>query len=278
MDLTHLDRKKSNNIANSASGNAEQSSNGQKLSPPAPHLHPVQQQKVAQREEKKEGKKESKPDIDVKLLPPEVQATFWKFKLKADTGSAKLSFKSGKLGANLGYKYGGGLSGGLGYKGFSAGAAYTPGSTDFSLNAGYKKGPFSAGAAYSPLTQDLSLKGSYKMGKFSAGLGVNPMAGSGSLSLGYGAPLLPMPHTLYDPMNNAGNAITGMAGGLPGAMDDPMAYYKSQEGNIEAIKKAADIAQKLYKEKRGIRFGAGVRIGFDKLGAFNATLGVQGAF
>lgn len=254
------DKRKQESIA-SAEPESNSNENVASLSPPVfgPTQAPVQKKEAApiQREEKKEGdKKEDKGvDIDIKVLPPSVQMAFWRFKLSADTSGAKLGYKQGDFGANLGYGYGS------------------------NLNLGVKKGPLSASASYVPGASDFSLGAGYKQGGFNAGLSMNPLGKSGSLSLGIGAPLAPMPMDFGNAMQAGGDAATNMMMQGPNApFKDPMGYYNSNKDNIGDISKAAAMAAKLAKEGKGLRFGAGARLSASQLGGFTLSAGIQGSF
>ena len=254
------DKRKQESIA-FAEPESISSEKGASLSPPVfgPSQVPVQKKEAApiQREEKKEGdKKEDKGvDVDIKVLPPSVQMAFWRFKLSADTGEAKLGYKKDDFNAGLGYSYGSSLSLGASKGPFSAKGAYTPGASDFTLGAGYKQGGFNAG------------------------LSMNPLGKSGSLSLGIGAPLAPMPMDFGNAMQAGGDAATNMMGQGPNApFKDPMGYYNSNKDNIGDISKAAAMAAKLAKEGKGLRFGAGARLSASQLGGFTFSLGMQGSF
>ncbi|GLR18808.1 hypothetical protein [Portibacter lacus] len=248
------DKRKQETIAFAEPETAE-NEKGKSLTPPS---NPVSSGKapIQKKDPESENTKDDKEvDVDVKVLPPSVQMAFWRFKLSADTGEAKLGYKKDDFSAGLGYSYGSALS------------------------LGVKKGPFSGKAAYSPGGSDFTLGAGYKQGPFNAGLSVNPLGQSASLSLGYGSPLLPMPNAFSSAMQSGGDAATNMMMQGPIApLNDPMDYYNSNKGNIDDISKAAKMAADLAKQKKGVNFGVGMRLSASQLRGISFTLGAQGSF
>lgn len=249
------DKRKSESIAFAEPDNNPEEKSAS-LNPPKNSLPssvaPVQKKETEDGKDKKDDKG---VDVDIKILPPKLQMSFWKFKLMADTGKTKLGFKHGDFGAGIGYKYGSALSLGVNKGPFSGSASYKPGGSDFTLGAGYKQGAFNAG------------------------LSVNPLGKSGSLSLGYGAPLAPMPEPFTSAMQSGGDAATNMMMQGPMApFNDPLGYYNLNEENIEHISKAAKMAGDLAKQGKGIQFGAGARLSASQLSGISLTFGLQGHF
>lgn len=71
-----------------------------------------------------------------------------------------------------------------------------------------------------------------------------------------------------DQMHNAftagGNSVGGMAMGIPGAFDDPFAYYQRHKDDIENITKTADMIKQITKAGESkIRFGGGITLSYD---------------
>lgn len=244
---------------------------------PAPPLQLKPGQGPLQREEDPEKeKKKSDFDYQIKLLPPEAQLSLGAWGLTADTSAANLTYQPGDFAAKFGYKYGGALSAGLDYQGFSGSAAFNPGDLSSSLSGSY--GPWSSQLGWQPENKSLSLGGKYQ--DFNASLSANYGQPGFGLKLGYGAPLLPMPQALSSSVYSGIGGLHGMAGGLPGAMQDPMGYYDSQKANLDAVKAMGGDLQKLYKaqEKGGLPFGAGLQGGYDPLLHWYISAGLQGHF
>ncbi len=257
-DYSDLEEKRKSDKVPFATPDPDQE-NGKTQAPPPLNLGPSQspvQKKEApvQMEDGKDKKDEDKGvEVDIKLLPPKFQMSFWRFKLMADTGEAKLKYKQDDFSASLGYGYGSKLS------------------------LGAQKGPFSVKGAYKPGASDFTLGAGYKQGAFNAGLSVNPLGQSGSLSVGLGAPLLPM--DFGSVMQSGGDAATNMMMQGPMApLNDPMAYYNSNKDNIEDVSKAASYAGKLAKEGKSVRFGAGAQLTASQLGGIGVMFGAQGSF
>jgi|GEM_PF-2042095 len=262
-DYSDKDAKRKSETVPFAEAEKETNSGSSKMPPPlqlGPQQSPVQKKEASpvQKADKEDGDKkdgEGEVDIDINVLPPSMQLAFWRFKLSADTGTAKLDYKQNDFSASLGYGYGS------------------------SLTLGAKKGPFSLGGSFNPGTLDFGAQAGYKQGPFNASLGYNSSKQEGSLSLGYGAPLLPMPDLLGSTMQAGGDAASSMMMQGPMApLNDPMGYYSANKDNIGDITKAVSMAQKLAKEKKGIRFGAGVRLSASQLSGITIAGGLQGSF
>ncbi|WP_235299222.1 hypothetical protein [Portibacter marinus] len=254
--LEKEDKRKAESIA-FAEPTKETAQQTAMLKPPASPVSssksPIQKKET--KNEKKKSGDDSGVDIDIKLLPPKLQMSFWRFKLMADTGGTKFKYSQGDFSTGLGYKYGS------------------------SLSLGVSKGPFSGSASYQPGASDFTLGAGYKQGAFNAGLSVNPLGQSASLSLGLGAPLAPMPEPFSMAMQSGGDAATNMMMQGPMApLNDPMGYYDHNKDNIADISKAAKMAGDLAKQGKGIKFGAGARLSASQLSGISLTLGLQGHF
>jgi hypothetical protein len=158
---------------------------------PASQL-PVQRKldPLIQSEPKPEESEE--PKVDFNALPPEFKASWGQFNFSADTGTAKLGYQPGKLNLGLGYNYGDNIFADAKYKNFS---------TQFGLN---------------PSSGDFSVGGSYKYNNLNFGANYNTNGNFGA-SLGYGNPLLPMPHSLSKTVVGGEKGLHGIVDGLPGA-------------------------------------------------------------
>jgi hypothetical protein len=193
---------------------------------------------------------EGDDEFRLSALPPELHIPMGPMALDADTSRAQLGYRRGGLGLGLGYEYGGDMFASGRYGRLSGRLGFNPGDERFSLSGRY--GDFS-GSAYA---------------------GLNGAAG---LSLSYGDPLLPMPGDLSRSIYAGEAGLRGIAGGLPGIMNDPIAGIGRHSGDISALGGAgstlADIAG-----SSDSRFGAGVRLGYDPTMGFTAWGGIQGRF
>ena len=203
--------------------------------------HTVQQSAAPvalQKEEKGDKTFAPKPEIDFKLLPPDLQIRVYHFLLEADTSKVQLDYHTKTFMAGLSYSYGDALSLKLKFNDFTGKLGWTPGSNAFSLGA--------AG------------------GGFSAGITAQPGQSKYGLSLGYGAPLLPMPGQMTSTFMAGGTSAGNMLTGLPGVVDDPMAWYQQYKPDIENITKTADMVKQITGDgKSKIRFGANFSLTYD---------------
>ncbi|NJR16902.1 MAG: porin family protein [Calothrix sp. CSU_2_0] len=202
----------------------------------------------------REPEDDKQPHVDVDLLPPKVKASLGQFNLTADTGTAKLGYQPGNFGVGLGYNYGG------------------------NIFADAKSGDFSAQLDVNPASGNLSLGGSYNQFNFGANYNQN---GSFGVNLGYGIPLLPMPDTLSQTVIGGEKGLRGIGSGLPGAMDNPLDFYRAQSDNItkatDAGKMLGDIASQQDSKSQ---FGAGFSLTSNPEAQeqFRAMLLMQGKF
>lgn len=194
------------------------------------------------------------PNVDVDLVPPKVNASLGQFNLTADTGTAKLGYQPGNFGVGLGYNYGGNIFANAKYRDFS---------TQLGVN---------------PASGNLSLGGSYNQFNFGANYNQN---GSFGVNLGYGSPLLPMPDPLSKTVMDGEQALRGIGSGLPGAMDNPLDFYRAQSDNITKAKDAGKMLGGIASQQDSKNpFGAGFSLTSDPAAEerWKAMLIMQGQF
>ncbi len=179
-------------------------------------------------------------DIDFAALPPELKLKLWVLALDADTGKVNLAYRKGAFKTALSYSYGGAIS------------------------ASTSVRRFSGRIGVSPVNGDVDLGLVFKGYRF--GANVSPSKGSGGASLGYGAALLPFPTELRDVFGKGGAAATRLAPSLPGAADNPLAWYNLRSDDVSAVSRAIGMGQKIYKAGKpsAQKFGVGLRLNYDK--------------
>ncbi|GAA6615173.1 hypothetical protein [Scytonema sp. NUACC26] len=197
---------------------------------------------------------DDKSKFDINLAPPKVGVTLDQFKLTADTSTAKLGDQLGNFGVGLGYNYSGNIFADAKYRDFSTQLGINPASGNLSLGGSYNQ--FNFGANYN----------------LNGGLGVN---------LGYGSPLLPMPDTLSQTVIDGEKGLRGIGSGLPGAMDNPLDFYRAQSENITKATNAGsmlgDIASQQNSQNNfGVGFSATSNPAEQE--KIRIMLGLQGTF
>ena len=139
--------------------------------------------------------------------------------------------------AGLSYQYGDALSLNMKFRDFKTKLGWTPGDNKFSL--GLNHSDFGA--------------------KFSA----SPWKGQYGLGLTYGVQL-PMIDQMNTTFTAGGSSAAGMAMGIPGSFDDPIAYYQQHKDDIENVSKTADMIKQITKAGESkIRFGGGISVSYD---------------
>ncbi len=193
---------------------------------------------AVQKEEKDDKTYAPKPEIDFKVLPPDLQLRLYHFLLEADTSKVHLDYQTKAFMAGLSYSYGDALSLKVKFSDFTTKLGWTPGENAFSLG--------------------------FSQGGLSAGLTAKPWQSKYGLSLNYGAPLLPMPGDMSKTFMAGGASAGNLVSGLPGITNDPMAWYTQYKGDIENISKTADMVKKVTGDgKSKIRFGASFSVSYD---------------
>ncbi|HBB35202.1 MAG TPA: hypothetical protein DDZ80_00175 [Cyanobacteria bacterium UBA8803] len=191
-------------------------------------------------------------NFDYNLLPPKMKLSLGQFNLGANTSSAQLGYGQGPWNAQLGYNYGSDIF---------AGGSY---------------GDFSGKFGFNPGTEVFSLGGSYNQFNFGANAGLN---GSVGLNLGYGSPLLPMPNQLGEKIYAGEAGLRGIVSGLPGALNDPMGFYRSQGDNIDSVKSTYGLLSQIAgQQNSGQNFGAGLNMSYGSDTGFYLGAGLQGRF
>ena len=212
------------------------------------YCHDTSSGDVIQRDE------EDEQGFDYNLTPPSFSYRNGGFGMSADTSAAQLSYFNDEGRANLGYQYGGDIFYGTDFNGFQ---------NRFGLNPQTGVG-------------NMSFGGSHEGFRF--GLNANT-TGSAGLSLGYGAPLAPMPMMLGQQADAAWQGAYAMGGALPGFASDPMGAYSANSDHIGAMGAFGGSMANLYGQQGpgGLPFGAGFNLAVNPnelvIGA-----GVQGSF
>ena len=197
---------------------------------------------------------EDEQGFDYNLVPPSLSYRNGGFGMSADTSAAQLSYFNDEGRANLGYQYGGDIFYGTNFNGFQ---------NRFGINPQTGVG-------------NMSFGGSHEGFRF--GLNANT-TGSAGLSLGYGAPLAPMPMMLGQQADAAWQGAYAMGGALPGFASDPMGAYSANSDHIGAMGAFGSSMANLYGQQGpgGLPFGAGINLAVNPnelvIGA-----GVQGSF
>lgn len=177
------------------------------------------------------------PDIDFNVLMPELQLRLFHFLLKADTSKVHLDYQTRNFMAGLSYQYGDALSLNLKFRDFKTKLGWTPGDNEFAL--GLNQGDFGLNLSTQPWNQQVGL----------------------GLTYGLQLPSLDQMHSSF---TVGGNSAMAMAMGIPGAFDDPFAYYHQHKDDIENISKTADMLKKITKAGESkIRLGAGLSLSYD---------------
>jgi hypothetical protein len=193
--------------------------------------------------------------FDVSLLPPEFSYRSGPFGVSADTSAARLSLFSGEGEASLGYEYGGDIFYGLDLGDFR---------TRFGVNPQTGVGSMSLGGSH---------------GGFRYGLS-GSTAGRFGLSLGYGAPLLPMPDVLGQQAGAAWQGALEVGGAVPEFVSDPMAAYEAYREQIGAMGAFGSSLGRIYGQQGegGLPFGAGLTVSSSPEERLRVMLGLQASF
>jgi hypothetical protein len=202
--------------------------------------HTLQQNgsSTAVQKEDKDPTDKGKPAIDFKLLPPDLKLSIHHLVFEADTDHVQFDYRTRSSILGLSYKYGDALTLKLGDGRDSVSAGWVPGKNQFKL--GVSGQGFGAGITASP-------------GENKYGLGVH-----------FGDKLLPMPSDMGSTFNKGGSAAGNMLTGVPGALDDPLAYYNLHKPDIKDIGSAVDTVKQISDQgKRKISFGADFAVTYD---------------
>jgi len=203
-------------------------------------------------------------DIDLGALPPHLQLKLWVLALDADTSQVNLAYRRGSFRTNLGYNYGGNVEATMAIRRFSASYSVNPGTGDMDLGVSFRGFNFGASASF----------GSSKFG----------------LDFGYGAPLLPMPMTLFQTVSpfmgpTLQSTFTAGAGGvanvvrdLPGATNNPLQWYNMHSDDKSTIMQAVSAARKVQAAGSGPPFGIGLRLSHDPVMGLTIYGGAQYLF
>lgn len=198
---------------------------------------------------------EEEQQFDYTILPPSLRYRYGPFSIGADTSAARMGLSTGQGDFGLGYSYGSDI--------FATGR-WGDLSTRFGVN---------------PSSGALSFGGSY--GGFNLGLSGNPGQRSFGASIGYGAPLLPMPSVLGEQAGAAWQGAMGVGGALPEFINDPLGTYGAQSGNIDALSTFGGSLSQIYGQQEqgeGLPFGFGARLSYDPLARWMFSAGLQGHF
>jgi hypothetical protein len=197
---------------------------------------------------------EDEQGFNYNVVPPALSYRRGGFGMSADTSAAQLSYFNDEGRANMGYQYGGDIFYGTNFNGFQ---------NRFGLNPQTGVGSMSFGG---------SQEG------FRFGLNANT-AGSAGLSLGYGAPLLPMPMMLGEQVGAAWQGANTIGGAIPGFASDPIGAYGANSEHIGAMGAFGGSMGRLYdqQEQGGVQLGAGLIFAV-KPGEYVFGAGLQGSF
>lgn len=205
---------------------------------------------VIQRDEEEEEQ-----GFDYSVLPPELSYRTGPFGISADTSSARLNLFSDQGRASLGYQYGGDIFYGASLGDFRTRFGVNPQTGVGSMSLGGSHGDFRYG-----------LRGS--------------TAGTFGLSLGYGAPLLPMPGVLGQQAGAAWEGASAVGGAVPEFASDPMAAYEAYRDQIGAMGAFGRSLSRIYGQQGegGLPFGAGLTLSYNPEQEWVLGAGIQGSF
>jgi len=202
--------------------------------------HTIQQSNngLSVQKDDKEKPEAKKPEIDFNALPPDFKLRMWHLLFEADTSKVQLDYETKGLKAGLSYKYGSALTLSLKGGGTSGSVGFTPGDNQLSL--GLSHGPFSAGFKATPEQQKYAF------------------------NLHLGDKLLPSPADMSQTFNKGGAAGGSLISGVPGALDNPLDYYKAHKSDIDDISKSVDLVKDITDAgKKKINFGADFSLSYD---------------
>ncbi len=215
--------------------------------------HTIQQNGKQLRIQKDDkDKKDEKPSVDFEALPPDLKIRFWHLLFEADTSQVKLDLETKSLKPSLSYKYGGPLTLSLKGGGTTGSFGWQPG--DNKLSLGLSHGPIGANFSATP-------------GQDKYGLGLR-----------LGDKLLPPPADMGRTFMTGGTSAGSMLTGLPGAFDDPLAYYNAHKDDIDNVSKSVDAIKDITESgKKRVRFGADFSLSYDPVNSlvFTARAGLM---
>jgi len=198
---------------------------------------------------------EEEQGFDYNLIPPSLSYRNGAFGMSVDTSATQLSYFSDEGRTNMGYQYGGDIFYGANLGGFRSRFGINPQSGVGSLSLGGSHGGFNHG-----------LRGN--------------TAGSLGLSLGYGAPLLPMPHILGQQAGAAWQGAGSVLGAAPDFASDPIAAYRENSEAVGDIGQFGGSLGQIYGQQNagGLPFGAGLSVSYNPEQRWVLGAGVQGSF
>ena len=101
-------------------------------------------------------------------------------------------------------------------------------------------------------------------GDFRGSLTANPFTPSIGGGLEFGKKLPPLAMQMHDTFNKAGQGLTNMVTGLPGAFGDPLGYYDAHHDNLSSITSGVSMFQQLQTSAKDTRpWGASLNFGAD---------------
>lgn len=187
-----------------------------------------------------------------KLFPPELTVQLWVLALDADTSKVGLAYHHGPWTTSLNYSYGSSLSAKLAIRRASLSVGFNPSNDNVDLGLVYRGFRFNATAGLQKRTE--------------------------SLSLSYGAPLLPFPDDLAASFKAANAGFQKMVGDAGSAAANPLRYYQLHSNDVTAIGKAVKLGQTIYQSgKSQDPFGGNIRLNYSPTTGltFYLTLGVR---
>lgn len=149
--------------------------------------------------------------------------------LDLDWNRYQLNYKD----ANVGYKLGNELYGGVNLGDFAGQLGFKPGNNEVSLSGSYED--TAAKLGYNPTEQKASLEGSHEDYRFGANVNSH---GSFGASVGYGLPMLPSPEALSEEMYSGGNAASNVLSDLSN-FDNPYGFTRNHWEDFKSIGGAA---------------------------------------
>lgn len=214
-------------------------------------------------------------DIDFKLLPPALQLKLWILSLDADTSKVNLAYKPGQFRTNLAYNYGGNIEASIGIRNYTGTLKINPGNGAFDLGLVYRGFRFNSATNIAESTTGVTVG----LNKWRFGVKANVAKPALSLSLNYGAELLPFPAELGETFGKAAASLQTTLGTVGAAPNNPLAWYRMRSDDIDTITKAVDAGKKIHSAKNTAPdFGAGIRLNHSAQTGLVIYLGVQVIF
>ncbi|MDR3495790.1 MAG: hypothetical protein P4L82_14430 [Ancalomicrobiaceae bacterium] len=177
-------------------------------------------------------------DVAFKVMPPDLQIKLWVLGLDANTSQVNLAYRPGNYTLGLAYHYGGNLEASLALRRYRVTLGANPGNGNVDLG--------------------LVFRG------FNFGVSASPTQRSGSLTLSYGAGLLPFPDELSKTFMTGEHGFESIMGDIQAAPDNPLAWYGLHSNDVGAIGKAVALGQKIGGAgDKGKNFGFGLRLAYD---------------